>query len=253
MNFNKQINFLKFLTIIKPVSIIQNSFILDLYKKIPPKEILDRSASLVRKIKSGTAPGGINLYVHIPFCSELCSYCHCSKCLLTKPEQITEFQKSLIRQMEFYSCVFKDIEMSSLYFGGGTPSILSVPVLDNIFSSLHKNFRFKKNIQINFEAHPSSLPPRKIRLLKEYGVNRISLGVQALNKTVLKEINRTQDEKTVIKAIENIRKLNFTSINVDLIAGLPKQTAEIFIRDLKKIASLKPDWILRISSGKGTK
>jgi oxygen-independent coproporphyrinogen-3 oxidase len=145
--------------------------------------------------------------------------------------------------MEFYSPFFKDITMSSLYFGGGTPSLLDTDTLNDIFEAIFRNFRFRKKTQINFEAHPSSLTLDKIKLLKHYGVNRISLGVQTLDKTVLKEINRIQDEKMVFQAIKNIQKLNFSYINVDLIAGLPKQTTEIFIKDLRKIITCKPDVI----------
>jgi len=243
MNFNKQINFLRFLTTRLPVSIIQNCILMPLYRKLGPEEVLESVLYFINNSRHLKSPHHTNLYVHVPFCKESCYYCHCSRCVLKDPGDIIKYRDSLIKQMEFYSPFFKDITMSSLYFGGGTPSLLDTDTLNDIFEAIFRNFRFRKKTQINFEAHPSSLTLDKIKLLKHYGVNRISLGVQALDKTVLKEINRVQDERMVFQVIKNIKKLNFSYINVDLIAGLPKQTTEIFIKDLKKVLAWKPDVI----------
>ena len=243
MPYREDINFLKFHTARVPVSIIQNSILHPFYKPLTVEELQKHLRSFVQKLKKNTVPAGVNLYFHIPFCKEICYYCHCSKYLLKDQKDLAYFQEIIYGQIKFYSSFFKEIRMKSLYFGGGTPSLLEPKMMESIFTLIYKNFKFKKNFQFNFEAHPSSLTQEKIKILKKFGVNRLSLGVQALDTSVLEEINRRQTESKICQVLDNIKQAKFCHLNVDLIAGLPKQTTDVFVKDLKRIVQFKPDVI----------
>ena len=243
MDFKKEINFFKFLTAQLPVSLYDNFFTDKLSKYLSTNEIQSHLTNFLLKCKHGTSPSDLNLYIHVPFCSEICNYCHCSKCLLTKLSDIKSYKNRLVQHLDLYAQQLKGYPISSLFFGGGTPSLLDIKSISEIFIHLYKNLILKKDIQINFEAHPSSLTIKKIKILKSFGVNRLSLGIQTLDKNVLKDINRTQNEAMVFHVLDKIREFRFTDINVDLIAGLPNQTIESFLKDLRKLLIFKPESI----------
>lgn len=171
------------------------------------------------------------LYIHIPFCSNICSYCDFAKVFYNE-ELVDRYFLSLEKEMESYD--IKDI--SSIYIGGGTPSSLSVPYLERLLKIVDK-YNINK-ISYTFEANIENLYEEKIKLLKKYNVNRISLGVQTFNDDLLKLLNRKHNKNDVIKVINNLIKYNLTNINLDLIYGLPNQTLNMVKEDLDIITSL---------------
>ena len=242
-NLNKDLNFFKFLTLAHPVRLYDNEILSPLLREIKPKQIKKSINDFVKKFNNVNCKHDLNLYLHIPYCLDNCGYCHCAHSQLTRKNDLLEYEDFLIGQILEFSPLLLKVKMGSLYFGGGTPSLLSKESIRRIFEALFKHFRFKDNIQINFEAHPSSLTSDKLRILKEYGVNRLSLGVQSLDKEVLKAIGRVQNKEIVYSCIDNIRKMRIPYLNIDLIAGLPSQSIDSFLKDLKNIIKLKPEII----------
>lgn len=233
-------NFLYFLTSHRRLNPYDNEIVMPLFRPIGEEE-LDKRIKAAVYGHDDTRP--INLYIHIPFCAQNCTYCHCSHCKLTGQEELLKYERLLKDQMQHFSPFFSRVKMSSIYFGGGTPTLLSDNGIQRIFETLHKRFKFKKDVQVNFEAHPASLTENKLRVLKECGVNRLSLGVQSLDPKVLKKIARTQSKKMVLERIKDVRKVGFRWLNVDLVAGLPQQSEESLTRDLDEIIQQRPEVI----------
>lgn len=243
MNFKEELNFLRFLTVTNSVGLYDNEILALLVKEIKAAQIKGAINNFVRKFKHSTCPNEINLYVHIPHCVDKCNYCFCTHCPLLSKKEFLEHNTLLLKQIREFSSLFSGIEINSLCFGGGTPSLLDERSIQEIFESLFKHFSFERKIQINFEAHPSSLSLGKLKVLKDCGVNRLSLGVQSLDEEVINKTGRIQTNKMVYECIGNIRKLGFPYLNIDLITGLATQSIRSFIEGLKKIIQLKPEII----------
>lgn len=177
-----------------------------------------------------------SLYVHIPFCDSICDYCDFTK-LLYNDRFANEYLKSLKRELEEYSPFY----VETIYIGGGTPT--SLPY-DNLAMLLEELSKYSMSVrEYTVEANPENLTIEKLKLLKKYGVNRLSIGVQTTDDEVSKKINRGHSFSQVKEAIKNAREIGFKNINIDLIIGLPNVTKSMFERDLKNIVSLDVDHI----------
>lgn len=174
-----------------------------------------------------------SLYVHIPFCDHICSYCDFPKLLSS-----TNFEKSyldaLIREIESYHID----NLDTMFIGGGTPTALKDEDLETLLRYLHSKFNDLKEFSI--EANPESLTESKLDLLSKYGVTRISIGVQTFNSYILQLLNRHHTEEDVIRAIESLKKYSFNSFNLDFIYGIPFQTFDMFKEDVEKAIALNP-------------
>ncbi|MDP2090553.1 MAG: coproporphyrinogen-III oxidase family protein [Candidatus Gracilibacteria bacterium] len=173
-------------------------------------------------------------YVHIPFCTSKCKYCRFASFGNIEFLKINAYVDKLINEIQRSSYCVKNNTLKSIYFGGGTPSILSTKHLKNIIKSINEKYIFDKNIEINIEATPITVTKENIKSRIEIGINRISIGVQSLNRDTLKEIGRGE-KGDIIQALDNIndRFLPFTkgvpevggggilNISVDFIIGLP--------------------------------
>ena len=236
------INFLRFLSKRLSSGIFDHNIAQCLFKRLSvdriKKHIIDYFENNYKR-----NPKNLNIYIHIPYCAQVCSYCHCRTQKLSDAKQVSEYLSFLINQIYDFSRLFCDKEISSVWFGGGTPSLLNEKDIRKIFECLYSNFKFKDKIQVNFEASPSSLTKDKIRILKEYGLNRLTLGVQSLDALVLKEIGRAQNKRMVYECVEYIKNEKIPVLNIDLIAGLPGQTLDSFLNDLNTVIKLKPDTI----------
>ena len=172
-----------------------------------------------------------SLYVHIPFCDSICDYCDFTK-LLYNDKFAKEYLENLKRELDDYSPFF----VETIYIGGGTPTSLPYDYLAELLKMLSK---YSSNVkEYTVEANPENLNPEKLSLLKEYGVNRISIGVQTTNDEISKKINRGHTFEEVKQAIKNAREIGFSNINIDLIIGLPNVTKSMFEKDLENIVSL---------------
>jgi len=175
----------------------------------------------------------LSLYVHIPFCNSICSYCDFCKVFYDE-RLVLPYLNKLETELKSY----KINEFKTIYIGGGTPSSLSLNQLKRLLEIL-KPYS-KKVIEYDFEANPESLSKDKIFLLKKYGINRISLGVQSLNPLILKDINRNHTYEDVTKVISCLNVAGITNYNFDLIVGLPNQTLDDIKCDLNHMIALKP-------------
>ena len=189
------------------------------------------------------------IYIHIPFCKQACNYCnfHFSTSLQLKEELIS----ALIQEIELAprsSFITTNVslianikqekeEIDTIYFGGGTPSILSIEDLQLIFEGLRKKFSFNHSIEITLEANPDDITPEKLELWKLAGINRLSVGIQSFNEDELVWMNRAHTAKESIKCIDEIIAAGFTNFSVDLIYGSPLLSND----DWKKNAAIVID------------
>ncbi len=167
------------------------------------------------------------LYLHIPFCKKKCKYCDFIS-VPYKKELADAYTSALIGEMKRY----EGISLATLYVGGGTPSVLSIENLTDIFKNVYDRFDCKLS-EITVEANPESLNEDKLLALRSLGVNRLSIGVQSFCTEELDFLGRVHSSKDFWNCLDNARRLGFDNINIDLIYGLPKQSLEEWQNNLK--------------------
>lgn len=168
-------------------------------------------------------------YIHIPFCKSKCAYC--SFVSFNKPEMITGYVYALLKDISDNYCGEK---LRTLYFGGGTPSLLPIDLLSKII----KKFNFQNNYELTMEINPDDANLEYFSSLKSLGVNRLSLGSQTFDDEILKLIGRRHDSNAIVNAVNLAKEAGFTNISVDLIYGLPLQTIDGLKIDLEKFLKL---------------
>ncbi len=177
-------------------------------------------------------------YIHIPFCDKLCSYCDFSK-LLINNNWIDNYLDALEKEIKE---TYKGERLDTIYIGGGTPSSLSIPQLERLFkilNYLNKNEDIEYTIEGNFESTTYD----KLELYKKVGINRLSFGIESINKQNLEFLNRSLDKKRLEKILEYARNIGFHNINVDLIYALPYESMKLLKEDIDYILSLKVEHI----------
>jgi len=187
-----------------------------------------------------------SLYLHYPFCRYICDYCHYPVKKITTLDKNSDIINSLIEQYKILTDEFPillDKEVSSLYLGGGTPSLLSFEELKYLKEHLFINLKFKENAELTIEATPDSLNNHKIERLLEIGFNRISVGIQILDNETLMKFRRDHNLEQALLLIEMIKKFPQLKNNVDLIYGLPGVSSEKFLNDVNTIANSGVDSI----------
>lgn len=190
----------------------------------------------------------LSLYLHIPYCKQLCYYCACNKEIypderMQKNDPRERLLETLIQEMHFYAKYLGKNPVAQIHFGGGTPTFLSPAQLQTLFAKLFELFSINADAEISVEIDPRVTSYEHLAALKASGCNRLSLGVQDFSQQVQKAINRIQPYELVEKTMADCRKLGFQSINFDLIYGLPFQTQESMEESLKLTHQLSPDRI----------
>jgi len=180
---------------------------------------------------------GVSVYVHWPYCKKLCSYCNFNKYVKLNVDQ-QRMVDCLITEWDTLSSNYDIHAPVTIFFGGGTPSLIDARLIENIVSHLSKNSRSASNIEISLEGNPGDLVGR-IQDLKEAGVTRLSIGVQALNDDELKFLNRDHDADQARMSIEESLLVFPDTTSVDLIFGRPRQTWENFRQELEQIINWK--------------
>ncbi len=182
----------------------------------------------------------LGLYIHIPFCVQKCKYCDFNSYKMVENKK-NRFLSDLKKEMALYKN--KDIKINSIFFGGGTPSILNNKDMQFIMDEIKQNFCIDENAEISMECNPGTLNEDKLKFMKDIGINRLSIGLQAVQENLLGYIGRihnyTQFEKNYLEA----RKAGFENINIDLMYNLPHQTFEDWKETLHKIVDLNPEHI----------
>ena len=176
------------------------------------------------------------IYLHIPFCKQACNYCdfHFSTSMKMK----VDFVQAIIQEIELRKDVFANEFISSVYFGGGTPSLLSKEELDTIFEKLYKSFKIDADAEITLEANPDDLTFEKIQQLKDSPVNRLSIGVQSFRDEDLKYMNRAHTTIEALNSIKMAQDAGFQNITIDLIYGTPGMSNEDWKHNLRKSFAL---------------
>jgi oxygen-independent coproporphyrinogen-3 oxidase len=192
---------------------------------------------------NSTSPSDIirHLYVHIPFCARICPYCAFYKDLLDR-SQTQPFCDAILRELDRHA-EDRRLLLSTIYFGGGTPTALTISQLRFLLSGFRDRLDLSKLNEWTFEANPGSVSLRKAEVLNEFDVNRISLGVQSWDNGLLKLLGREHDERQANESFRILRRAGFSNINVDLMFGLPGQTLEQWQTTLEKTIALSPEHI----------
>lgn len=176
------------------------------------------------------------MYIHIPFCNRICTYCDFNKVLIDN-QPVDAYVDALIKEM-------KQIEpqtLRTIFVGGGTPTALSEAQLERLLIEINKNFEVTE--EFSFEANPDELTMNKLDLLYKYGVNRISLGVQTFNNELLKVLGRSHNYDDIFRAINHLEEIGLTNYSIDLMYNLPGETMKDIEDSLKYISELKPKHI----------
>lgn len=176
------------------------------------------------------------LYIHIPFCTQACHYCdfHFSTNLKSRKEMTS----MICRELDLRTGYLEKKELDTLYFGGGTPSLLDLPDLSLIMQKVKSHFTLTNKTEITLEANPDDLSAEKIKGLKELGFNRLSIGIQSFNEVHLKYLNRIHSSEEAEQAVKMAQNEGFENISIDLIYGIPSQTHSIWNEDLQKALTL---------------
>ncbi len=186
----------------------------------------------------------VSLYFHIPFCKSLCTYCGCFTRIPNEYEKVLPYVDALIKEIKLVTQkASKKLHVKHIHFGGGTPTYLAKNDLAKIFTAINESFTIDTKAEIAIEIDPRTVELETMQLLKDFGVNRVSLGVQDLNDDVQKAINRIQPFDVVMRSVKMIRKVGIKAMNFDLMYGLPLQTTEKIINTMKNILLLEPNRI----------
>lgn len=185
----------------------------------------------------------LGLYIHIPFCVSKCNYCDFNSFKMDKIAK-DKYLRDLKKEMELYSKdLKKESEITSIFLGGGTPSILNSNELKYIFENINLYFNVKKDSEITIECNPGTLTKEKLKTMKEIGINRLSIGLQAVQDYHLKSIGRIHTYDEFERNYKDALEVGFNNINIDLMYALPNQTFEDWKESLEKIVSLNPSHI----------
>jgi len=194
-------------------------------------------------------------YMHIPFCTSICSYCHYFKELLGEGKAVQGYLDSLGKEIAAYrELVGEKLEVESVLFGGGTPTTLEAGKLNGLMGFLKEMFAFGDRVEASIESSPETLSLEKLAELRQ-GFNRLSVGVQDFDDRVLKACNRNHSREQALKAIDDARNVGFGNVNIDLIYGLPGQGIEGWRKTLGEVEAIMPESVtasdLRIQKGTG--
>jgi len=187
---------------------------------------------------------GISLYIHLPFCESLCTYCGCNT-RITKNHSVEEpYIKAVLKEWMMYREIMKEVPViREIHLGGGTPTFFSADNLYLLINGLLDGVHIHPEAEFSFEAHPDNTTVEHLQTLFDLGFRRLSLGIQDFDPKVQFIINRHQSFEQVQAVTENARRIGYTSINYDLIYGLPLQTMEGLASSIHQVAELMPDRI----------
>lgn len=196
------------------------------------------------KFEEQNHTNGISLYIHLPFCESLCTYCGCNKKITTNHKVEDEYLLAIEKEWVIYRRLMKQMPViRELHLGGGTPTFFSPRNLQRLLSFILKSSIIHPRHEFSIEGHPNNTTKEHLKMLYNVGFRRISYGVQDNDPEVQRIINRIQPFENVKRATEMARSIGFTSVNFDLIYGLPLQTPESIERTINQTIELRPDRI----------
>lgn len=198
--------------------------------------------SFKKSFKESNASEGISIYIHLPFCESLCTFCGCSK-RITKNHSVEQpYLQAILKEWKLY-CNEMDEKpiIKEIHLGGGTPTFFSVKNLEDLINGILKTGNKAKDFEFSFEGHPNNTTKEHLQKMYDLGFRRVSFGVQDYSETVQKAIHRIQPFQNVAKVTFWAKEIGYTSVGHDLIFGLPFQRLEDVVDTIEKTKSLKPD------------
>ena len=199
--------------------------------------------SVIKSFNESNSAEGISIYIHLPFCEALCTFCACHKRITKKHSVETPYLESVLKEWDLYLKLFngKKPKLKELHLGGGTPTFFSPANLKTLLEGLFSTVEIAENQEFSFEGHPNNTTKEHLQVLFDLGFTRCSFGVQDYDPVVQKAINRIQPFENVKNVTEWAREIGYKSVSHDLIFGLPHQTWEKMEHSIHRTMELKPD------------
>ncbi len=207
------------------------------------EEAIGRRAEPVVGEDGGSQIPPLGLYLHIPFCRKRCKFCYFKVFTNVNAESIERYVSALSQEISLVARqpIMQDRQFRFVYFGGGTPSFLSVKQLNSLMERLHKHVTWDGAEEVTFECEPGTLSEPKVQVLRELGVTRLSLGVENFSDAILEENGRAHLSKEVFRAWEWIQAAGFPNVNIDLISGMVGETWENWRENIRRTLELSPE------------
>ncbi|WP_034059229.1 oxygen-independent coproporphyrinogen III oxidase [Lacinutrix jangbogonensis] len=200
--------------------------------------------SLKKSFEESNDTDGVSLYIHLPFCESMCTFCGCHKRITKNHAVEIPYIESLIEEFKLYTTFLGNTpNIKELHIGGGTPTFFKPENIKSLLEALNTIGEFSDDCELSFEGHPNNTTEEHLKMFADFNFNRVSYGVQDYNLKVQKAINRIQPFENVKRVTEASRALGYTSVGHDIIFGLPFQTAEDVINTINKTITLKPERI----------
>lgn len=196
--------------------------------------------SWILKVTNSISAG---IYIHVPFCLKKCSYCDFYSLPLQEQDRLDKYTRSLLREIEQQADKWENQRFSTIYMGGGTPSLLQPEQIHRILKSLFQNLSLLPQVEISMEANPATLDGMRLQELKSAGINRISLGVQSFRDEELRILGRIHTAREARQATEDIIAAGFDNFNLDLIYGIPGQNLDDWQYNLQMAVNCQPKHI----------
>ena len=181
------------------------------------------------------------LYVHVPFCARKCAYCDFVS-FVTDADVQSDYFAALNKQIDI-KAESADITVDSVFFGGGTPSLVASKNIYEVMEHFKRRFSFADDSEVTIEMNPNSVSKEKLKIYKEAGINRVSIGLQSADNEELKILSRLHSFEEFLKAYDEVRNAGFDNVNIDVISAIPKQTLKSYENTLNKVVNLQPEHI----------
>ncbi|MBD5097925.1 MAG: oxygen-independent coproporphyrinogen III oxidase [Lachnospiraceae bacterium] len=185
----------------------------------------------------------LSLYIHIPFCAVKCKYCDFLSYDGESYGTMLRYVDCLCQEIKLYAPIADEYIVRSIFIGGGTPSLLDESLIVNIMAFIKKTFTLEKNVEITIEANPGTLRHQKLNGYKQAGINRISIGLQSADDSMLKRLGRLHNYDQFVASYKAARRAGFDNINIDVMSGLPGQSIHSYVDTLSKVIEYGPEHI----------
>ncbi|MCM1084175.1 MAG: radical SAM family heme chaperone HemW [Clostridium sp.] len=185
----------------------------------------------------------LSLYIHIPFCAVKCKYCDFLSYDGESYGTMLRYVDCLCQEIKLYAPIADEYIVRSIFIGGGTPSLLDESLIVNIMAFIKKTFTLEKNVEVTIEANPGTLRHQKLNGYKQAGVNRISIGLQSADDSMLKRLGRLHNYDQFVASYKAARRAGFDNINIDVMSGLPGQSIHSYVDTLSKVIEYGPEHI----------
>ncbi len=184
----------------------------------------------------------MELYIHIPFCIRKCVYCDFLS-FVSKEQEREDYVVALLNELETYNELAREYKITTIFIGGGTPSVLEPHLLEEIMKKVYDLFQVETDAEITIEVNPGTISQEKVEAYKRAGINRISIGLQATNNHELAMLGRIHTYEEFLETYELIKENGIQNINIDLISAIPKQTVGNWTETLERVTKLQPTHI----------